>query len=121
ARGGPVALCRRCLRAAAGDRPATGQAVADELVAYQSGVQERLQAAEQERAVAAAKVVEERRRRKVLFIAAALVVLALVAGVVGTTLGMFEAKRQKDFAEQGWGKADANFATARDLVLNMGN
>src|SRR5262245_11099951 len=34
---------------------------------------------------------------------------------------MFEAKRQKDFAEQGWGKADANFATARDLVLNMGN
>ncbi|HET6575944.1 MAG TPA: serine/threonine-protein kinase, partial [Fimbriiglobus sp.] len=122
-----VALCRRCLSAAPADRPATGQAVADDLAAYLGGVQDRLQAAERERAVATAKVVEERRRRRVLLIAGALVVLVLVAGVIGTTRGMFEAKRQKQFAEEGWGKAEAetkraeqNFASARTLVLDMG-
>jgi hypothetical protein len=123
-----VSLCRRCLSAAPADRPTTGRAVADELAAYLSGVQDRLQTAERERAVAAAKVVEERRRRKVLLVAASLVVLALAAGVIGTTLGMVEAKRQKQSAEEGWGQADteyhraeANFATARALALNMGN
>src|SRR5262249_38792037 len=122
-----VALCRRCLSPAPADRPATGQAVADELAAYLNGGQDRLQAAERERAVAAAKVVEERRRGRVLFIAASLVVLALVEGVIGTSFGMFEAKRQKQSAEEGWGKADSeyrraeeNFATARALILDLG-
>src|SRR5262249_13813210 len=85
------------------------------------GVQERLQTAEREQAVAAAKVVEEGRRRRVLFIAAALVVLALVLGVIGTTLGMFEARRQKGAAEAEKTRAEQNFATARALVLEMGS
>jgi len=116
-----VALCCRCLSALPADRPPNGQAVAEELAAYQGGVQERLQTVERERAVAAAKVVEERRRRKMLLIGGSLLVLVLVAGVVGTTFGMFEAKRQKKRAEEGWGKADTNFTMARDLVVNMGN
>ena len=43
---------------------ATPAAVADRMTAYLAGVQERLQAAERERAVAEARAVEERRRRK---------------------------------------------------------
>ncbi|HKA06033.1 MAG TPA: tetratricopeptide repeat protein [Gemmataceae bacterium] len=77
--------------------------------------------------MAAAKAVEERRRHKVLLIAGSLLVLFLVAGVVGTTYGMFEAKRQKKSAEEGWGKAvtethraDQNFADARATILDMG-
>jgi tetratricopeptide (TPR) repeat protein len=122
-----VALCRRCLNAAPADRPATGQAVADELSAHLSGVEDRLRAAERGAAVAAAEVVVERRRRRQVFAAAAVAVAVLVAGIAGTTLGLFEARRQKAYAEQGWGKADAefrraetNFGSARDLVLNMG-
>jgi tetratricopeptide (TPR) repeat protein len=66
--------------------------------------------------------------------AAGLVLLALVAGVVGTTLGLVEARRQKWFAEAEWARAEAeqtraeaeraraeqNFATARALILDMG-
>jgi tetratricopeptide (TPR) repeat protein len=67
------------------------------------------------------------RRHKGQVLAASLLILALVAGAIGTTLGMLEAKRQKRFAEQGWSRAkteqtraEQNFATARALVLNMG-
>ena len=67
------------------------------------------------------------RRHKGQVIAATLVILALVGGMIGTTLGMFEAERQKKHAEEGWARADAeqllaeqNFATARELIMNMG-
>src|SRR5262249_18491201 len=68
-----------------------------------------------------AKDAAERRRRRVLFVAAALVVLTLVGGVIGTTLGMFEAKRQKGVAETEKTRAEQNFATARAMVLELGS
>jgi serine/threonine protein kinase/tetratricopeptide (TPR) repeat protein len=66
--------------------------------------------------------------------AVSLVLLALVVGVIGTTLGLIEARRQKRFAEAEWNRAEAeqtraetektraeqNFATARALILDMG-
>jgi tetratricopeptide (TPR) repeat protein len=68
------------------------------------------------------------RRHKGQVIAASLVIMALVAGVIGTTLGMFEAKRQKVYAEEAWGRAETektraeqNFATAREIIMAMGN
>ncbi len=61
------------------------------------------------------------RRHKGQVIAASLVIMALVAGVIGTTLGMFEARRQKRSAEEGWGRAEENFATARAIIMAMGN
>jgi len=45
------------------DRPRDAGAVRERITAYLAGVQERVQAAERERAVAVAKAVEERRRR----------------------------------------------------------
>jgi serine/threonine protein kinase/tetratricopeptide (TPR) repeat protein len=123
-----VALCHQCLSPVPAARPANGQAVADDLAAYLSGVQERLNRLERERAVAAARAVAERRRRTVVLVAGSLVALVLLAGVVGTTVGMFEARRQTKSAEEGWGRADTektraeqNFATARALVLEMGS
>jgi tetratricopeptide (TPR) repeat protein len=67
------------------------------------------------------------RRHRLEVAAAAVVVLALVGGVIGTTLGMIEARRQKAAADENWGRAETergraeeNFATARDQILNMG-
>ena len=67
------------------------------------------------------------RRYKGQVIAAFLVTFALIAGVIGTSLGMFEAQRQKNYAEEGWGRAEnerqraeKNLATSRSLILNMG-
>ncbi len=74
-----IALTKGCLAPEAIDRPKDAQAVADGLSAYLNGVQERLQAAERERAVAVAREAEQRKRRKVQ--------LALAAALVGLLLG----------------------------------
>ena len=73
-----VVLTRKCLAAEAIDRPKDAQQVADGLSAYLNGVQERLQAAERERAVAVVREAEQRKRRKVQ--------LALAAAVMGLVL-----------------------------------
>jgi tetratricopeptide (TPR) repeat protein len=66
--------------------------------------------------------------------AAGLILLALVAGVVGTSFGLIEARRQQRVAEGEWARAEAegsraeseraraeqNFATARAVILDMG-
>ncbi|HEV3023865.1 MAG TPA: serine/threonine-protein kinase, partial [Pirellulales bacterium] len=75
-----VALCQRCLSANAMDRPADGQAVADGLTAYLNGVQERLHAAERERAVALAKATEQEKRRRVVAGLSAVVIIISVVG-----------------------------------------
>ena len=100
-----IALCRLCLSPATADRPADGQAVAAGLTAYLDGVQERLQAAERERAVAA----EQRKRRKVQRMLAASVVALATAAVCGGGLAWFghDAERAKDDAVQAQGEAEA--------------
>jgi tetratricopeptide (TPR) repeat protein len=129
-----VTLCRRCLSPNPADRPANGQEVADGVSAYLNGVQERLQAAERERAVAVAKAAEERRRRRVQVIAASLVLMVLSAGIAGTTFGLLDARTQRDLANERYDqlseanakteterdRADKNFVTARAMVLDMG-
>jgi hypothetical protein len=99
-----VALCRRCLSPRPGDRPADGRAVADGLTAYLNGVQERLQAAERERAVA----VEQRKRRRVQRMLAAAVVGLAAAAVFGVALASFwqQAERAKDVAVSAQGEAE---------------
>ena len=129
-----VGLCRRCLSPSPADRPANGQEVADGVSAYQNGVQERLHAAERERAVAVTRAAGERRRRRVRVIAASLVLLVLSAGIAGTTAGLFEARKQRDLANERYDelseanaktaierdRADKNFVTARAMILDMG-
>jgi tetratricopeptide (TPR) repeat protein len=74
-----VALTKHCLSPEAIDRPKDAQGVVDALSDYLNGVQERLQAAERERAVAEVMIGEERKRRKVQ--------LALAVSLIGLILG----------------------------------
>ena len=85
-----IALTKACLAPEAIDRPKDAQAVADALTAYLDGVQERLQAAERERAVAEAREVEERKRRRVQ--------LALAAAVLRADAGRRRARLVADRA-----------------------
>jgi tetratricopeptide (TPR) repeat protein len=79
-----IALTKQCLAPEASDRPKDAQAVADGLSAYLNGVQERLQAAERERAVAVMREAEQRKKRKVqLALAAAVALLLLGSGAFG--------------------------------------
>jgi serine/threonine-protein kinase len=75
-----VVLTKTCLAAEAIDRPQDAQAVADGLVAYLNGVQERLHQAELAEAEAKAKAVEEARRRRLTLALAATVLLAVTLG-----------------------------------------
>jgi tetratricopeptide (TPR) repeat protein len=80
-----VALARDCLAREAEDRPRHAGAVAARVTTYLAGVQDRVQAAERERAVAEARAVEERKRRKLqLGLAGCLLALTTVGGL-GTT------------------------------------
>jgi hypothetical protein len=63
------------------------------------------------------------RRHKGQVIAASLVLLALVGGIVGTTLGLFEARRQEQIARDETAakeKANDNLAQANDNLLTVG-
>ena len=57
-----IALAKDCLAVEPEDRPRDAKVVADRITAYLAGVQERVHAAERERAVAVARAIEERRR-----------------------------------------------------------
>jgi tetratricopeptide (TPR) repeat protein len=80
-----VALAKDCLAAEPEDRPRDANVVSERITAYLAGVQERVQAAERERAVAVAKAIEERRRRKVQLALAASVLALTTLGGLSTT------------------------------------
>ncbi len=80
-----VALAKDCLAAEQDDRPHDAGLVAARITAYLAGVQERVQAAERERAVAVARAVEERRRRRVQLALAASVLAFTTLGGLSTT------------------------------------
>ncbi len=77
-----VALARDCLAAEPVGRPRDAGTVSARITAYLSGVQERLRAAEIDRARAEATAAEERRRRRLqLGLAASLLALLTLGGV----------------------------------------
>jgi hypothetical protein len=94
-----VELACRCLSARAEGRPPDAGAVAEAVARYLAGVQERLRAAELERATAAAKAREEEAKataaaeRRVRRLALGLVV-ALVVGIATTAYLLFLARGQ---------------------------
>jgi hypothetical protein len=87
-----VTLCKRCLAFGQEDRPADGQAVAQEVARIRQAAEERARQAERERAEALVREAEQRKRRRQLLAAAALVAAVLLAGIVGTTIGLLQAR-----------------------------
>jgi tetratricopeptide (TPR) repeat protein len=90
-----VALCRRCLSPRPDNRPANGQVVADELMTYLGGVQEKLRRAELAQAAAQAKAIEEAKRRRLTLALGGTVVLVLVIGIVSTIIGLVRAEDRR--------------------------
>src|SRR5205823_3424818 len=88
-----VALCKRCLAFRQEDRPADGQAVAQEVARIRTAAEERARQAELERAAALVREAEQRKRRRQLLTAAAVVAGVLLLGVMGTTVGLLQARR----------------------------
>ena len=80
-----ITLAKDCLAVEPEDRPLDAGLVAERITAYLAGVQERVQAAERERAVAVAKTIEERRRRKVQLALAASILALTTLGGLSTT------------------------------------
>ncbi len=77
-----IALAGDCLAVEPEDRPRDASHVADRITAYLAGVQERVQAAERDRAVAEARAAEERRRRRVqLALAGSLLAFVTLGGI----------------------------------------
>ena len=101
AEGELIALAKDCLAVEPEDRPRDAKVVADRITAYLAGVQERVHAAERERAVAVARAIEERRRRKVQLALAASVLAFTTLGGLSTTYYLQQrAERARQLAEQ---------------------
>jgi serine/threonine-protein kinase len=75
-----IALARACLAPEAIDRPKDAQEVADALMAYLDGVQDRLHQAELAEVEARAKAAEEAKRRRLMVALAGTALLALMLG-----------------------------------------
>ncbi len=106
-----MALTKKCLCPEAIDRPKDAQEVPDALSAYLNGVQERLQAAERERAVAVVREAEQRKKSTVQ--------LALAAAVFGLLLGGGAFVFWRNEQAQAGRERDARNAEAVVALLNQ--
>ena len=80
-----IGLAKDCLAAAPEGRPRDANVVAERITAYLAGVQERVQAAERERAVVVPRATEERRRRRLQVGLAASLLALITLGGLSTT------------------------------------
>jgi serine/threonine protein kinase len=112
-----VSLAKECLCAEVAGRPRDAAVVAQRLAAYQAAVQERLRAAEVERAAA---LVRAKEATKKLWLAVA-GLLFLLAGIAGTTWGVVRAEQQRSAAERSKKEAldrEAELRAVLDFVEN---
>jgi serine/threonine-protein kinase len=120
-------LAKTCLAAEPANRPANAGAVTREVTTYLAGVQERLRAAERERAAAQARAEEARktaaaeRRARRRMVWAALAVLLLVLGASG---GAWWQQRKQEQADQavmnGLAQAELLEGQAQEAPLEPG-
>src|SRR5262245_22036864 len=95
-----VTLCKKCLAFEPGDRPRDAGEVAQAVAGLRSAAEERAKLAERERLAADVRAAEQTKRRKAFQWAAAAVVTVLLLGVAGTTIGLIQADRERQAAEQ---------------------
>jgi serine/threonine-protein kinase len=109
-----VRLALACLAPAPADRPADAAAVAGAVRAYLDGVQERLRAAELEKAAAEARTAEERKRRRLAVALAAVIVAALLAGGVAVAWVLWEHAGRAEKAARAEGEKAAAVVEAAE-------
>jgi tetratricopeptide (TPR) repeat protein len=102
-----IVLAKHCLAVARANRPDNAQAVLDAVRNHAAALETRAQEEHDRRVEAETKSIEGRRRRRVLATAAVLVMMALVAGIIGTTW-------QANQAESARADAVANEKLAND-------
>ena len=90
-----IALCKRCLNAGPKDRPADASEVARAVAALRAAADDRARKAEIDREKAEVESREQRKRRRVVQWAGGAVAGVLLAGVVGTTVGLLQAQDAK--------------------------
>jgi tetratricopeptide (TPR) repeat protein/predicted Ser/Thr protein kinase len=91
-----IALAKRCLSSEPDDRPADGTAVATAVAAFRAAANERARRAEVERGQVEVRAAEQGKRQRQFRWAAAVVGAVLLAGVVGTTVGLVQAREAKE-------------------------
>jgi tetratricopeptide (TPR) repeat protein len=117
-----LALAKRALAPRADERFANGQAAAEAVSRYRSGVEDRLRQAETERAAAEARALEQRKKRWALQIAGGVIAAVLTIGIISTTLGLLEARKQEQLASRrADGEKTANEQTQRGngIILDI--
>jgi serine/threonine protein kinase len=105
-----VALCKRCLAFRKEDRPADGGEVANAVAALRAAADERARRAEVERGKAEVQAAEQRRRKRAVQWAAAVVGTVLIAGIIGTTVGLQRAEdaHQDALRNEEWARDSVN-------------
>lgn len=86
-----VALAKTCMSPHPDERPTDARALAELIAAYRAGVDDRLRQAESERAAAEVRAREQKKRRQLALGAGTLTMLVLIAGIIGTSVGMYRA------------------------------
>ena len=91
-----VALAKRCLSADKADRPKDGEEVATAIAAIRAQAEMRARQAETARATAVAREQEQRKRRRALQWATGAIAAVLLAGIIGTSIGLMRANAATD-------------------------
>jgi serine/threonine-protein kinase len=110
-----VALARDCLARERPDRPRDAGLVTKRITKYLAGVQERVKAAERDRAVAEARALEERKRRKLQLGLAGCLLALTAAGGLGTTYYLQQRAARAAMVARVLDEA----ATLRDVALRQ--
>ena len=87
-----VALCKRCLAADPADRPADGAVVAREVATLRAAAEDRARQAEVDLARTEVQAAADAKRRRTQQHLMAALAFVLLCGVIGTGIGLFEAR-----------------------------
>jgi serine/threonine-protein kinase len=109
-----IALAKECLAVEVSARPRDGGELAARVTAYRTSVQERLHAAELERAAAQARAIEERKRRRLTVALAAIVLTLAALGLVGWR--WWEGQQQEARRRRETDRTETEAAVAQLLV-----
>jgi serine/threonine protein kinase len=116
-----IRLAEKCLSFEQQDRPATAQAVADEVSRIRIEAEARARDAELQRNAALVREMEAKKRRRQLLIAGIWIVGVLLLGMLGTTTGLVLTRRATLETEKERSRAVTREQEAIDAVKRFGD